>query len=146
MFNCFFLLFFFAFFCFFFLLWWPFCSAEQNHLSNFGRGSSKEHFCEIILKSTHWPWRRGRLKGFSIFSSDSHSVQQSGTILAILVKGHPRIICVKLYLKSAHWPRRRCCLKFFFLFFTPTAILFSPADILAILVQGHPRYICMKLF
>ena len=70
-------------------------SAEQNHFSNFGRGSIKEHFCEIILKSTHWPWRRGLLKSFSIFSSDSHFVQQSETIQAVLVKGHPRNICVK---------------------------------------------------
>ena len=31
------------------VLIWPFCSAEQNHFSNFGRGSSKEHCCEIIL-------------------------------------------------------------------------------------------------
>ena len=135
-----------VFFSFFFLLWWPFCSAEQNHFSNFGRGSSKEHFCEIILKSTHWPWRRGRLKGFSIFSSDGHSVQQSGTILAILVEGHPRTICVKLFLKSAHWPRRRC-LKFFFPIFHSDSHFVQPCrDILAILVQGHPRNICMKLF
>ena len=132
-----------CFFFFFFLLWWPFCSAKQNHFSNFGRVSSKEHFCEIILKSTHWPWRRGRLKGFSIFSSDGHSVQQSGTILAILVEGHSRTICVKLFLKSAHWPRRRCCLKFFFPIFHSV----QPCrDILAILVQGHPRNIYMKLF
>ena len=45
-------------------LWWPFCSAEWIHLSNFGRGSPKEHFCEIILKSRHWPRRRCRLKVF----------------------------------------------------------------------------------
>ena len=93
----FFVCFFFFFFCFFFLLWEPFCSAEQNHFSNFGRGSSKEHFCEIISKSSHWPRRRGRLKGFSIFSSDGHFIQQSRTILAILVEGHPRNICVKLF-------------------------------------------------
>ena len=24
---------------------------EQNHLSNFGKGLAKEHFCEIISKS-----------------------------------------------------------------------------------------------
>ena len=96
MFNCFV---FFLLLFFYFLLWCPFCSAEQNHFSNFGRGSSKEHFCEIILKSTHWPWRTGRLKGFSIFSSDGHSVQLSRTILAILVEGHPRTICVKMLFK-----------------------------------------------
>ena len=27
-------------------LWWPFCSAEQNHLCNFGRGHHEEDFCE----------------------------------------------------------------------------------------------------
>ena len=74
-----------------------FFSAVRNHFSNFGRGSSKEHFCEIILKSTHWPWRRGHLKGFSIFSSGGHFIQQCGIILAILVEGHPKNICVKLF-------------------------------------------------
>ena len=32
------------------------------------------------------------LKDFSIFRFDSHFVQQSRTILAILVEGHPRNI------------------------------------------------------
>ena len=36
------------------------CSAKRNHFSNFSRESSKEHFCEIILKSVHWPGRRCR--------------------------------------------------------------------------------------
>ena len=40
---------------------------EQNHFSNFGRGSPKEHFCEIILKLDHWPRRRCRLKVFFFF-------------------------------------------------------------------------------
>ena len=70
---------------------------EQNHFSNFDKGSSKEHSCEIILKSAHWPRRRCRLKGFSIFSFEGHFVQRSRTILAILVKGHPRNIPVKLF-------------------------------------------------
>ena len=29
-------------------LWRPACSTERNGLSNFGRGSPKEHSCEII--------------------------------------------------------------------------------------------------
>ena len=36
-------------------------------------------------------------KGFSIFSSDGHFVQRSGTILAILVKELQGNICVKLF-------------------------------------------------
>ena len=71
----------------------------------FGRGSSKKHFCEILLKSAYLPWSRCcstflclrcRLKGFSIFSSDGHFVQRSGTILAVLVEGHPKNISTKL--------------------------------------------------
>ena len=76
----------------------PFCSAEQSHFSNFRRGSSKEHFCENILKSTHWPWRRGRLKGFSIFSSDGHFVQQSGPSRVAQLVGH-------LILSQGSWLR-----------------------------------------
>ena len=73
-----------------------FALVEQNHFSKTGRGSSKEHSGEIILKLAHWPKRRCRLKGFSIFSSDGHFVQRSGTILAILVKSHPKNISTKL--------------------------------------------------
>ena len=47
---------------------------EQNHFSKTGRGFSKEHSGEIILKLA----------------------QRSGTILAILVEGHPKNISTKL--------------------------------------------------
>ena len=47
-------------FLFCFYLWWPFCSAELNGLSNFGRGHHEEHFCEIILNFNKW-FRRCRL-------------------------------------------------------------------------------------
>ena len=56
-----------------------------------------EYFCEIILKSGHWPRRRCHLKVFSIFSFGGHSVQQSRTILAVLLEGHPRNILLKLF-------------------------------------------------
>ena len=73
------------------------CSAEQNHFSKTGRGSFKKQSCEIILKSAHWPRMRCSLKGFSIFSSDGHFVQRSGTIVAILLEGHPKNITIKLF-------------------------------------------------
>ena len=37
---------------------------ERNDFNYFGRGSPKKHFCEIILKSGHWPMRRCHLKVF----------------------------------------------------------------------------------
>ena len=43
-------------------------------------------------------------KGFSIFSFGGHFVQQSGTILAILVEGHPKNISVKLFWNQAIGP------------------------------------------
>ena len=70
---------------------------DQNHFSNFGKGSSKEHSCEIILKSANWPRRICGLNGFSIFRFDGHFVQRSGIILAILVESYPRNISVKLF-------------------------------------------------
>ena len=35
-------------------LWQPFCSADQNHLCNFGRGCYEEQFCETILNLGQW--------------------------------------------------------------------------------------------
>ena len=45
-------------------LWWPFCSAELNHLYNFGRGYQEEQFCEVILNLDQWSRRRCHLKDF----------------------------------------------------------------------------------
>ena len=50
-----------------------------------------EHFCENILKSGHCSRRKYHLNAFSIFSSGGHFVQQSRTIIVILVEGHPKI-------------------------------------------------------
>ena len=57
-------------------------------------------FCEITLKSEHWP-RRIQFKRFSIFSSGSHFVQQSGTILATYVEGYPWNISLIFFLNRA---------------------------------------------
>ena len=38
------------------------CSAEQDGLSNFGRGPPKEHSCEIIEKAIQQCPRRSLLK------------------------------------------------------------------------------------
>ena len=65
---------------------------EQNQFSNFGRRSPKEHFCDLAVGL-----RGDVFKGFSIFSSDGHFVQQSGTILATLVESHQRNISEKLF-------------------------------------------------
>ena len=72
-------------------LWQPFCSAERNHLCNFGRGYYEEQFREII-------WVSGQsFKRVLIWSSCGPPVQWSGTIYAILKEGIMGNIHVKLY-------------------------------------------------
>ena len=44
-------------------LWWPICSAEWNHLCNFGKRYQEEQLCEIILNLDQW-FRRCHLKDF----------------------------------------------------------------------------------
>ena len=56
--------------------WRPFCSAEQNHLCNFGRGYQEEQFCEIILNLDQW-FRRCHLKYF-LSGTGSPPVRWSG--------------------------------------------------------------------
>ena len=58
----------------------PFCSAEQNHLYIFGKGSCEEHFCEIILDLDQWFCKRDRKNIFLIYSSGGPSVRCSKTI------------------------------------------------------------------
>ena len=86
--------------CFFlFLVLMVVLFSGADPLWQFGKRSSKKHFCEIVLKLAYWPWRRCCLTVFFfffffIFCSGGHFVQQSRTILAILVEGHPRNISV----------------------------------------------------
>ena len=63
-------------------------------------------------------------------------VQQSRTILAILVEGHPRNIS-EVILKLGHWPRRRCCLVFLFL--AMMAILFNRVEPFSNFDTGSPK-------
>ena len=72
------------------------CSVEWHCFSNFSKGPWDEHFCEIILKLSQWLERRCCLNVFAIFRSGDHLVQCSRSILAILVHGYNRNICVKI--------------------------------------------------
>ena len=78
-------------------LWWPFCSAERNHLVNFGRGLYEEHFCEIILNLDQWFRKKFCLKIFLIQRSSGPFVQRSGTICAVFVEGIMSNISMKLF-------------------------------------------------
>ena len=60
-------------------LWRPFCSAELNHLCNFGRKYPEEQFCEIILNFGPVVQTELLFKRFLIWSSGSPPFQMSGT-------------------------------------------------------------------
>ena len=85
---------------------------EWSDFSNFGKGSSsKDHFCEIILKSGHWSTMRCHLKVFLCLA-----------LVAILFSGaewsyfsnfgrwSPKEHFCDIILKSGNWSRR-CHLK-----------------------------------
>ena len=69
-------------------LWLLFCSAEWNHLPDFGRGHNEEQFCEIILNLGQW-FRRCCLKDFL-----------SGALAALLFSGAEPFM---QFLKRASW-------------------------------------------
>ena len=75
----------------------PFCSAEQNHLCNFGRGYQEEPFCEIILNLDQRGKEEMSFKRFLIWSSDSPPIRWSKTICAVLKEGIMANIHVKLF-------------------------------------------------
>ena len=66
-------------------------------------------------------------KGFSIFSSGSHFVQQSISILAILVLRHQSYISVKLFWNQATGLGGDVVIKVFSIF-SSVAILFDEAE------------------
>ena len=77
-------------------LWWPFCSAERNHLCNYGRGYQEEQFCEMVLNLDQFR-KRCLLKIFLIWSCGSPFVKLSGTICVLLVEGIMRNNSMNLF-------------------------------------------------
>ena len=87
--------------------------VQQNYLSNDGRWSPKEHFCEIIMISGHWPTRRCCLKVF-LFLALVAILFSRAKVLAILVEDpSPKEHFCEIILISGHKCRRRCRLKVF---------------------------------
>ena len=95
------------------VLWRPFCSAELNHLFNFGRRHHEAQSCEIILNLNRWFRKICHLKLLLIWRSVA-PLQRSGSICAILVEGimQEDHFC-EIILILDQWFRRRCHLKYF---------------------------------
>ena len=83
-------------------------------------------------------------KGFSIFSSGDHFVQQSRTHFGNFGKGGYEKHFCEIILKSGHWTRRRC-LKVFSIFSSGGNFVQRSTTFLAILVKGHKRNTSVKL-
>ena len=75
---------------------WPFYSAEQNHLRNFGRSHHEEQFYEIISIGPVVQ-EEMLLTDIFIWSSGGTFVQWCKTICAILVEGIMRNNSVNLF-------------------------------------------------
>ena len=77
----------------------------------FGRGSSKKHFCEILLKSAYWPWSRccSTFLFFIFCSGGAKPFSKTG-------KGSSKEHSGEIILKLAHWPKEEMSFKGFFYF------------------------------
>ena len=120
--------------------------SRADPLWQFGKGSSKKHFCEIVLKSAYWPWRRCCLTVFFFFllwwpfcSAEQNHFSNFG-------RGSSKEHFCEIILKSTHWPWRRGRLKGLSNFSSDGHSVLQSRTILAILVEGHPRNISVKLF
>ena len=75
---------------------------NQDGLNNLGRGSPKEHFCQIILKLIQWFLTRSLLKFFSFGCYGNQNSAWIPNLLTIFNQYHPRIIPVKF---NKNWRR-----------------------------------------
>ena len=74
----------------------------------------------------------------------SHIFQHIKFILAIMVEGHPRTICTKLFSIKAQQFLTRRFLKFFCLVAMATRILYGMENFLENLKGDYPRIILVK--
>ena len=100
---------------------------ERNCLSNFGRGLSIEHCCEIILKSVHWFRRRSCLKLIFYLKPWRPFCSMETNGLSNFGRGSPKEHASVIISKSIYWIRRRGRLNVF-LFLALAAILFNRVE------------------
>ena len=89
-----------------------------NNFSYFCRGSPKEHFCEIILKSGHWSRRRYHLKVFLFLALAAIFLSAERKHFSNFDRRPLKKHFCEIISKSAHWSRRRWHLNvvFFYIF------------------------------
>ena len=122
-------------------LWWPFCSAERNHLCNFGIGNPEKQFCEFILNKELW-YRRCCLKDFYLeLLQPSCSVK--GNHLCNFCKGHYEEQFCEITFNLGQW-FWRCHLKIFLIMSSGSPVWWN-RTICAILVEDN-RNNSAKLF
>ena len=96
--------------------------TNPNGFNNLGRGSPKEHFCKIILKSVQWLWTSRFLKVFYIDYIGKINPAPwrpcfltNPNVLNNLGRGSPKKHFCKIILKSVQWFRTRRFLKVFYI-------------------------------
>ena len=100
---------------------------EWKDFSTFGRGSPKEHFCEIILKSVQWSRRRCHLKVFFLFFALVAILFTEAIPFSNFGRGSLKKHFCAIILKMVHWSRKIYHLRVF-LFLALVAILFIGAE------------------
>ena len=94
--------------------WQPCFVTDQNYLKEFGRGSPKEHLCQIISKSGQWFLTRRFLKfalKLTLFGPLWPLCAMDRNRLNNFERGSPKGHPCEVSSNLSQWFRRRCRLK-----------------------------------
>ena len=83
---------------------------NHDRLNNLGRGSPKEHFCQVILKSVQWFLTKRFLKFFLWLLWQPESCMNFKSLNSF-ESVPPKDHSCEIWLKLVQWFRRICCLK-----------------------------------
>ena len=117
-------------------LWLPFCSAEQNHLCNFGRGYQEEQFCEIIFNLDQWLEEEILFKYISYLVLWRPFCSAEQNYLCNFGRGYQEEQFCEIIFNLDKWLRRRCLLKIFLIWRSGGPFVQRSGTICAILVEG----------
>ena len=126
-------------------LWPPFCSAERNHLCNFGWGYQEEQLCELFFEFGSVNQQEMPFKYFLSGALAAPCSVERNHLCNYERGRHGEHSCEVIW-NLNQWFRRICCLKIFLIWSSGGLFVQRSEMICAILVEAIKRNYSAKLF